>query len=512
MSSKGTLNKIRDLIKCSNYKRLGRCFESSRNKYFYDLGTGKVFQIEEEVKKILQLILCGDWKEAELCSENAIQEVYNAILEEEILQAPELKAYIGAQVYDLSSKLNNNRAQITLELTEKCNMRCKYCIYHDGNGGYREFGSNDMTFEIAKLAIDDLMKNSADEKSVFISFYGGEPLLKFELIKRCVNYCEKIKNKNISYAITTNGTLINEEVATFFAELGDRIHITVSLDGPKYMNDKYRVYANDKGTFDDVVRGIKLLVKRFKEAGKGISLGINSVLSEYEQDDLNNIELFFKSQDWIPKETVYTSSFVSTKDREMDYLGVDSEVETELIENSRKIKGYFDPLFDWAKDDKGKDVTSKLIAKDNMIKELAMIHRRLLFRHPTKYYYMCGCCVPGARRIYVTTRGDYLICEKLGEAPSIGNVYKGLDIEKIKRIYVDDYCEKTIEFCNDCWAVHLCGMCYMNCYDKDGINLKLRHSKCIMNRIYIEKNLELYHELLESNSQVISVLNDYDFS
>lgn len=51
MSSKGTLNKIRDLIKCSNYKRLGRCFESSRNKYFYDLGTGKVFQIEEEVKK-----------------------------------------------------------------------------------------------------------------------------------------------------------------------------------------------------------------------------------------------------------------------------------------------------------------------------------------------------------------------------------------------------------------------------------------------------------------------------
>ena len=138
MSSKGTLNKIRDLIKCSNYKRLGRCFESSRNKYFYDLGTGKVFQIEEEVKKILQLILCGDWKEAELCSENAIQEVYNAILEEEILQAPELKAYIGAQVYDLSSKLNNNRAQITLELTEKCNMRCKYCIYHDGNGGYRE--------------------------------------------------------------------------------------------------------------------------------------------------------------------------------------------------------------------------------------------------------------------------------------------------------------------------------------------------------------------------------------
>lgn len=74
MSRKSTLNKIRNLIKCSNYKRLGRCFESSRNKYFYDLGTGKVFQIEEEIKKILKLILCGNWKEAELCSENAMQD------------------------------------------------------------------------------------------------------------------------------------------------------------------------------------------------------------------------------------------------------------------------------------------------------------------------------------------------------------------------------------------------------------------------------------------------------
>lgn len=512
MGNENTINKIKKMIQCNNYKRLGRCFESSKNKYFYDLGTGKVFQVEKEVQELLQFILNEDWEKACSCSEEAIQDVYSTILEEEILLAPELKTYIGPQVYDLDSKLENNRAQITLELTEKCNMRCKYCVYQDGQGGYREFGNNNMTFDIAKRAIDDLIQHSDNEENVFVSFYGGEPLLKFDLLRECINYCETIKNKNISYAITTNGTIIDEDIATFFADLGDKMHITISLDGPKDMNDKYRVYSNGSGTFDDTVRGVKLLVEKFRDAGKEFSLGINSVLPEYEEENLNDIEVFFETQDWIPKDTVFTSSFVSTKDKEMNYRGVDSDVEMDIIDKGKKIKGYFDPLFDWAKEGDLKDTTFKLIAKDNMIKELAMIHRRLLFKHPMESYYMSGCCIPGARRVYVTTRGDYLICEKLGEAPSIGNIYKGLDVKKIKRIYVDDYCNQTMKFCGECWAAHLCGMCYMNCYDKNGINLKLRHSKCIMNRIYIEKNLELYHELLENNPKIISVLNEYDFS
>lgn len=107
MGNENTINKIKELIQCDNYKRLGRCFESSKNKYFYDLGTGKVFQVEKEVQKLLQLILNGDWDKACSCSEDAIQDVYSTILEEEILLAPELKTYIGPQVYDIDDKLKN---------------------------------------------------------------------------------------------------------------------------------------------------------------------------------------------------------------------------------------------------------------------------------------------------------------------------------------------------------------------------------------------------------------------
>ncbi|ETU65126.1 MULTISPECIES: radical SAM protein [Bacillota] len=195
MIKEDILDKIKSKIQCRNYKRLGRCFESNNKKYFYDLGTGKIFQVEPEVFDLLNLILDNKWDEAVKISSQSKSDVYESIINENILLAPELNSYIGVQISDLENQLLRNRAQITLELTEKCNMRCKYCIYQEGQGGYREFGNHDMTFEVAKLAIDDLIEHSQDEKVIFVSFYGGEPLLKFDLLKQCIDYCETIKGK-----------------------------------------------------------------------------------------------------------------------------------------------------------------------------------------------------------------------------------------------------------------------------------------------------------------------------
>lgn len=509
------IKEIQTRISCNDYLRLGRCFETKQKKYFYDLGTGKVFEASFGAYMILEFILQSKWDEitrSEAIDVESLMDVLHGIRNENILQAPELKSFIGLQISSLEEELRSKRAQITLELTERCNMRCKYCIYHEDQGGYRKFGRQDMSFDIAKRAIDDLVDHSKGEDKIYVSFYGGEPLISMSLLKECINYCQTIDESRIHYAITTNATLITESIADFFAELGEKIHITVSLDGPKDINDSYRVYSDGGGTFDDAVQGIKQLVESFDRKNNILSLGINSVLSEYTEVHLDKIEDYFGNQEWIPDDVVYTSSFVATKDQELNYLGVDSDQERTIIDKSKRIKGYFDPLLDWAIEDNATAITEKLIAKDNIIKEMAMIHKRLLYNEPIEHYYMCGCCVPGARRVYVTSKGDYLFCEKLGEAPNIGNVFDGIDISKTKRHYVNDYCRETQQFCKDCWAIHLCGMCYMNCYDKDGINIKLRNSKCIMNRIYIEKNLELYHELLENKSDLIIDLDDYEFS
>jgi len=511
------IEKIESVIHCTNFSRLGRCFRTRKNYYFYDLGTGKVFQVNKVTFDILNNMLNYNgfshideinYSESEKMS--ALEELYDVIIKENILQAPELTEFIGPQISELDEFLRSKRKQITLELTEKCNMRCKYCIYHENQGGYRRFGNADMTFDIAKKAIDDLVINSGEE-TIHVTFYGGEPLLKFNLIKNCIDYCKNFKDKKISYAITTNCTLVTKEIAEYFSKLKN-LHITASLDGPKDINDKYRVYINGKGTFKDAIAGLKLLVDMCRHENS-ITFGINCVLPEHDISTLEKIDNFFSSLEWLPENVIFTSSFVSSGEREMDYMGVDSEIEKEIMENSKKIKGYFDPLYEWATSDINKsEFAFRNIAKDNIIKDLALIHKRHLFHHPMKFYYMNGCCVPGARRVYVTAKGEYLICEKLGEAPSIGDVYSGLDIEKIKKHYVNDYCNEALKYCKDCWAIHLCGMCYMNCYDKNGIHISYRHSHCIMNRIYIEKNLSLYHELLENNPKIIEGLNDYVFT
>lgn len=172
-----TKKRFLELIKEGKFSRLGRNFETSSYKYFYDTGTGKVFQISEALNDVLsKFIKTNSFDsifELELSEDvmlYTLEELFNAVDEEHILQASPVQELYGPQVYELDDALSTQRTQLTLELTEKCNMRCKYCIYHEGNGGYREFGKNNMTFEVAKLAIDQFLTNSKKKNSyIFLS-------------------------------------------------------------------------------------------------------------------------------------------------------------------------------------------------------------------------------------------------------------------------------------------------------------------------------------------------------
>ena len=105
--------------------------------------------------------------------------------------------------------------KMTLQVTQNCNLRCKYCIYSEvSNLSQRSHNENAMSFETAKNAIDFFGVHSRDKKQVAIGFYGGEPLLEFQLIKDAVSYAKKIfEGKDLSFHITTNATLMTDEMA-----------------------------------------------------------------------------------------------------------------------------------------------------------------------------------------------------------------------------------------------------------------------------------------------------------
>ena len=148
--------------------RLGKTFSTDKNYYYYDAGTGKVAKLKVNVYLVLKCILEKDNPDEVMKLslntqdiKDAIFEIQHAMKEENILQAPPVRTLTGEAVKNLDDILENGVENVTLEVTEKCNLRCKYCIYHPDHPEYREFGHLDMEWGIAKSAIDFLKNHSS---------------------------------------------------------------------------------------------------------------------------------------------------------------------------------------------------------------------------------------------------------------------------------------------------------------------------------------------------------------
>ena len=139
-----------------------------------------------------------------------------------------------------------------LHTSNACNMRCTYC-YPSADKG------RPMSFEVAKSTVDKL--SNQGENHINLEFHGGEPLINFKLIKEVVGYASKkfldSGESKFCYSIQTNATLLTEEIVSFLKE--HEIEVGISLDGLANRNNKTRIYPNNKGTYDDILKGINLL-------------------------------------------------------------------------------------------------------------------------------------------------------------------------------------------------------------------------------------------------------------
>lgn len=501
-------DKFSNLKKDLRFSRLGKPFKTSDNYYFLDSGTGKVLMVNENIYLILECLWNTDefdqLLELELSSENlfdGLKEIEEAVQSENILQMPRIKQMVGH--VDAARNLTK---LISLEITERCNLRCKYCVYHEGEAGFRTFGTKDIDLDTAKKAVDLLSRSTKDE--VYITFCGGEPFLRFDIIKDTIEYCKvKLHNKKVGYNITTNATLITEEIANYWASL-EHHHTTVSLDGPELIHNRNRVFCNETGSFEMVMRGLKRLVEA-EGAKAADNISYNIVLTDTSAETLEAIQHFFRNSEQIPEGSSLTTSYRMTPPQKMSYLGVGTQEDRQLSESIRQT---IDPLLKWSAEilNSGISDTDKknLISKDSFDKALARVHNRMLLNEPVQRFSMNGCCAPGVGRLYVTVTGELAICERMGPAPFIGTINEGLDYEKINKHYITNFAKEATKYCNDCWAVNICYLCYKECYDRDGINMSYRHETCLEYRVKTEQKLVLYHEILEKNPESLEYLNE----
>lgn len=487
---------------------LGKAFKTSTSYFFYDTGTGKVIKCGSVMFEILKswertrdfnsIFQKGEISKDVIIRE--LNELYETIVAENIMQAkPVEQFYILENAKDYISTHVN---MITLELTERCNLRCKYCIYQDFNTNYRQYGNYNMTIETAKKAIDLLVTHSAEiepDKKLIITFYGGEPLLRFDLIKQCVEYAESLSvNHEWLFAITTNCTLLTDEMISFFAQKG--FTLTASIDGDKDIHDANRVYPNGDGSFDIAIENLRKLALAYKERGlEGPYISINAVITPpYNFEKIDRLQNFFASLEWLPKDARITWAYaqpnleISTDE--------EAEVDEELyrIEHSKAIE--LDPISEWHYENMSSS-ESPLFTQEGEMRSLMIIHDRWISEKPISLAPLNACCIPGSRRVYVTARGKLKVCERIGESPDIGDVDDGLNYGDIRRSFYDEYIEKSLPICKECWTVHMCALCYMYCYNKDGVDMNRKRLSCARIRFLNERALIRYHDLLENDPE-----------
>jgi len=171
--------------------------------------------------------------------------------------SPESSKALAEKIMDeFKDKAFPSVTRIEMFLTENCPLRCDYCFV-EGKNDYKK-----MNEETAKKAVDFLIRESADKKDINIIFFGGEPLLEFDLIKKITEYANNEagkRNKKISYDITTNGVLFTEERLRFFQQNG--IKFLLSIDGDAETHNRHRKTAKGKGSFELVMEKLPLMKK-----------------------------------------------------------------------------------------------------------------------------------------------------------------------------------------------------------------------------------------------------------
>lgn len=195
-----------------------------------------------------------------------------------------------------------NLPLLTFEVTDACNLKCKYCGYGEFYNDYDERKDQNLPFEYARQLLDYLAdfwnsnRNISSDRNVYIGFYGGEPLLNMTFVKKVVDYVEKmpVHHRHFSFSMTTNAILLDKHM-DFLAE--KQFNLLISLDGSAF-NDSYRVDKAGNPSFDRVVRNVNLLRERHPDYFRH-RVNFNSML--HNRNSVQDIHDFFKREyDKIP--------------------------------------------------------------------------------------------------------------------------------------------------------------------------------------------------------------------
>lgn len=442
-------------------KPFAHFFKTYGHNYIYDVNKNSIIRVQEDVWDLL--------KEGYDDENSTVKQ----LIENGFLSDNRVKAIVHRTDEVIADYINSKIGMITLQVTQICNLRCEYCVY-SGEYHNRKHSNSIMSVDMAKKGINFLNEHSSDVKKVAIGFYGGEPLIEFDLIKEIIEYVkETIYGKLWIFSITTNGTLLNESIIKYFYE--NDVQLLISLDGPAEIHDKYRRFAHSNvGTFNKIIENIELIKRTYPEYLQNVKF--NAVINQ--ENDFTCINGFFNDFEAI-KDTLWVRY-------------------SEIQENYKKSKAYLnEKYYQDINYEYFKVFLSKLGKLDAKYASTLLLSRftdlENTYDHliPTEllpqFLHHGGPCIPGTQRLFLNTHGEFFPCERVSETSKvakIGDIENGLDLKKVKEIL--NVGKITEEHCKNCWAIRFCTQCVASADNGNILSAELKLRGCNSVRAIIE--------------------------
>lgn len=344
---------------------------------------------------------------------------------------------------------------LCLNVAHTCNLTCSYCFASQGKyKGDRAL----MTPEVAKAAIDFLVEASGPQVNLDVDFFGGEPLMNWDLVKATVAYArslEEDQEKKFHFTLTTNGLLLNEEIGDYLNKEMD--NVVLSLDGRPGVHDRFRKTLNGKGSYDLVVPKFQEFVKQRGDKEyyvRGTYTGHNK---DFTEDIFHMADLGFHRLSMEPV----------IGDPAEEYMLEEEDV-PELLDQ-----------YDILRDEmvRRNDCLARAKARGEDFDDLPLEDQPFIFYHymldlkegPCIYKRIAG-CGSGTEYLAVTPWGDLYPCHQfVGEEEyKLGNVKEGVKKDDLVREFKHCNCYSHPE-CQDCWAKLYCsGGCPANALHASG--------------------------------------------
>ncbi len=363
---------------------------------------------------------------------------------------------------------------LALFVTQACNLRCTYC--------YEEKPGGSMDEKTAFRAVDWLLEQSGSAKRIYITFFGGEPFLNFPIIKNVVRYANEkacMLEKTVGFSVTTNATLLDEEMIHFLKE--HSVHILVSMDGPKEIQDAQRPYPDGRGSFDVVLPRVKKLLEIIPDTR------VHAVLvdgSKAERIKSALKELGFAEVTLLP-----ASASLFDKDgrggegrqkRKLDSLMKEMERETGL----------------WRSHMKSRDISAMI-----ELRSASHLSQPILsLLHHKKMYYACGA---GLKYAAVSCSGDIYLCHRFVglEDYKLGNVFEG----GFERGAYQESPLVQVPACAACFARYYCaGGCKHDNAGACGSAYSPPPDMCLMKKHGLELAAALVSEMDDSDREFLA--------